>query len=213
MKLLTIAWSVYVLRYIFLIASVLWPASTSLKMANYLCIIASAVMLVIGTQSIIGKSPTKWPKIVGTIIGLWTIGILVQGMPIISAIISIFAFLSFSYIQMGIQILRQIQSYGIASRLVGWLFILWGIHQADYPLLRPIEWFAPWEFLIGSIFATTIAIGMILIYFERTHKSLHEKEERFNNVIESSQNWIWEVDATGIYTFASNHVMDMIGYA
>ena len=43
-------------------------------------------------------------------------------------------------------------------------------------------------------------------------KSLRESEERFQQVAENAQEWIWEVDAHGLYTYASPVVEKMFGY-
>ncbi|QXM08403.1 PAS domain S-box protein [Geomonas subterranea] len=213
LKLWAFAWGVHVCRYLFLILSVLWPANLVFKEINYLCIIASAVILLAGTRNFIGSAPGHGFTSTGTVLALWTIGTVSAGLSTLYTIIPIFAFLAFTYIRIGIQVLKQAEQGETASRVVGWLFIAWGIHQADYPLLRPIEWFAPWGFLIGSVLATGIAIGMILIYFERMHRGLQEKEMRHLNLIESSHNWIWEVDANACYTFASPQVKELLGYA
>ncbi|MBU5614205.1 PAS domain S-box protein [Geomonas azotofigens] len=213
MKLWALAWGVHVCRYLFLILSVLWPASLVFKQINHLFIIASAVMLLAGTRNFIGRPPAHAFAVTGATLALWSTGVLWAGLPAMYAIIPIFAFLAFTYIRIGMEVLKQVEPGETASRVVGWLFIAWGIHQADYPLLRPIEWFAPWGFLIGSVLATSIAIGMILIYFERTQRGLQEKEVRHLNLIESSHNWIWEVDADARYTFASPQVRELLGYA
>lgn len=43
--------------------------------------------------------------------------------------------------------------------------------------------------------------------------ALRESKERLQGIIESSGDWIWEVDANSIYTYASPRVMDLLGYA
>ncbi|MRR56200.1 MAG: PAS domain S-box protein [Deltaproteobacteria bacterium] len=213
MKLWAIAWGIHTCRYLFLIASTLLPASSILKEINYLCIIASAVVLLAGTSHFMGKPIGGKAFIIGILIAIWTVISISMSMPAMNAVIPIFAFLTFTYIHIGIQFLKNSASNELASRITGWLFIIWGIHQADYPILRPIEWFAPWGFLIGGILATTIAMGMILIYFERTQRALQAKDDRHNQLIESSHNWIWEVDANAVYTFASPQVRKLLGYA
>lgn len=42
---------------------------------------------------------------------------------------------------------------------------------------------------------------------------LRESRERFQALIESTSDWIWEVDAKGVYTYASPKVKDLLGYA
>jgi PAS domain S-box-containing protein len=43
-------------------------------------------------------------------------------------------------------------------------------------------------------------------------KSLRESEAKFRALVESSSDWIWEVDEQGIYTYSSPQVLDQLGY-
>ncbi len=47
---------------------------------------------------------------------------------------------------------------------------------------------------------------------KRMEKALQESEERFRQVAENSWEWIWEVDANGLYTYASPVVEGILGY-
>ncbi|MBT1076963.1 sensor histidine kinase [Geobacter grbiciae] len=212
MKLWVISWVLLELRYLFNIASVVLPDVGIFHLANYLMFIASAVFLIKGTRAFIGKPPERWSGMIAAVTALCTVIVIFLGMPVMMAVIPLFAFMALAYIYIGIQFLKQARHYGIGSRIVGGLFIVWGIHQADYPLLRPIEWIAPWGFLFGSVLTTSIAIGLIIIYFEKTQRILKEKDTRHSNLIESTSNWIWEIDADTVYTYASPQVKALLGY-
>ncbi len=41
---------------------------------------------------------------------------------------------------------------------------------------------------------------------------LRQSEERLRHIVESSNDWIWEVDAQGAYTYSSSHIEDLLGY-
>ncbi|MCX7146338.1 MAG: PAS domain S-box protein [Sulfuritalea sp.] len=41
---------------------------------------------------------------------------------------------------------------------------------------------------------------------------LRASEQRFQDIARASADWIWEVNAEGIYTFASDNVLDLLGY-
>lgn len=43
--------------------------------------------------------------------------------------------------------------------------------------------------------------------------ALKESEERFRNLVETTSDWIWEVDTRGIFTYVSPQVNDLLGYA
>lgn len=43
-------------------------------------------------------------------------------------------------------------------------------------------------------------------------KGLRESEEKFRSLVESSSDWIWEVDEHSVYTYSSPQVYDLLGY-
>jgi PAS domain S-box-containing protein len=47
---------------------------------------------------------------------------------------------------------------------------------------------------------------------KRTEEALRESKERFRSLVETSSDWIWEVDSRGFYTYASPKVKDILGY-
>ena len=48
---------------------------------------------------------------------------------------------------------------------------------------------------------------------QRIQRALQESEQRFRDIAGVSADWIWEVDAQGRYTYASESVKGMLGYA
>lgn len=42
---------------------------------------------------------------------------------------------------------------------------------------------------------------------------LRESEQRFRNLVETTSDWIWEVDENGLYTYASPQVKELLGHA
>ena len=44
-------------------------------------------------------------------------------------------------------------------------------------------------------------------------KALRESEEKFRSLVESSSDWIWEVNEQAVYTYSSPQVYDLLGYA
>ncbi len=44
-------------------------------------------------------------------------------------------------------------------------------------------------------------------------RALRASEERFRSIAEATQEWIWEIDADGLYTFCSPAVEAILGYA
>ena len=69
----------------------------------------------------------------------------------------------------------------------------------------------PWQEPDGTI-------GGIVIYSEditgrmKAEIALRESERRFQDIVEATADWIWEVDTAGRYTFVSESVFGLLGY-
>ena len=47
---------------------------------------------------------------------------------------------------------------------------------------------------------------------KQVEKSLRKNEERFKQVADNAQTWLWEVDSSGLYTYASSVLENVLGY-
>ena len=47
---------------------------------------------------------------------------------------------------------------------------------------------------------------------KKTEEKLQKSEEKYRSLIETTSDWIWEVDVNGIYTYSSPQVKDILGY-
>jgi PAS domain S-box-containing protein len=47
---------------------------------------------------------------------------------------------------------------------------------------------------------------------EANAQALQQSEARYRSMLESTSDWVWEVDAEGAFTFCSNKVLDLLGY-
>lgn len=71
-----------------------------------------------------------------------------------------------------------------------------------------------------DILSTVVALVLrnSLLYLEQEQvveqktRELRESEQRFRALVETSSDWIWEVDEKGRYTYASPKVKDLLGY-
>ena len=61
--------------------------------------------------------------------------------------------------------------------------------------------------------ATSFAeLAAVALKNSRTLELLENSERSFRSLVESTSDWIWAVDANGVYTYASPKVRDILGY-
>lgn len=60
----------------------------------------------------------------------------------------------------------------------------------------------------------TVLLSIILDVTEmrKTESALQEASQRFRQISESAREWVWEVDADGVYTYSSPMVEPLLGY-
>jgi PAS domain S-box-containing protein len=58
--------------------------------------------------------------------------------------------------------------------------------------------------------ASSLSITVVEAAIAR--EELRKSEERFRSLVETTSDWVWEVDANGVYTYASPRVQDLLGY-
>ncbi len=75
----------------------------------------------------------------------------------------------------------------------------------------------PWILPIGlgSLAAILLFISLSILFRYQVQvktKKLYKSEQRFRSLVESTSDWIWEVDPKGRYTFVSPKVEELLGY-
>ncbi|NOR58521.1 MAG: diguanylate cyclase [Sulfurimonas sp.] len=90
----------------------------------------------------------------------------------------------------------------------------WGlvVKQNYYTHIKPL-----YQTALMSTFAVVVLILFLYIilkkYDAKHRKKIEYSEHRFQQLVESSGDFIWEVNAYGVYNYASRQVEDILGYA
>lgn len=83
----------------------------------------------------------------------------------------------------------------------------------DESILERAKTSGPYGYLVKPIDKRELMIAIeMTLYRHRTEKKLKESEERFRSLVETSSDFIWEVDENIIYTYASPRIHDILGY-
>ena len=97
-------------------------------------------------------------------------------------------------------------------------FMVYAVPIQDRPWFRPLVFIVFTLILVFAVLAfiarRKLAINLHnleKIVNQRT-KDLRENEERLVNLIETSNDWIWEIDKNLIYTYSSSKVRNILGY-
>lgn len=132
------------LRYLALIGLVTLGKSLPLAIAYNLTTVLGALLVVAGAQIFAHGHARRWLGYPFAAGAAW--GALAPFSTLSPPAIAtpIFFLLGTAYIYVGVVFLRNsLPKHRPSVVLTSTLFILWGVHQYDYPILRFIEWFAP----------------------------------------------------------------------
>lgn len=169
-------WFMYSLRFIIhalVVQDVLPPGMIIVQQATSLI---SGYLFIFGTYLLLEKDFSKIWIFSASICFLWTVIATWLSFSFLLIHIPTAIFLALIFAVSGYAILKSENIKGTGKHITGWGLIIWGIHKADYPFLRPILWFAPWGYLLASILFLSTAIGILLIYFEKIRFALGKSE-------------------------------------
>lgn len=127
---------------------------------------SSAMVLAAGSLVFLGREARIQYVVVGIcLVVFWVLFAAVNQLEFVARTLPVYLFSGVVLLATGVLFWRKAPQGQAAFgyRLVGIVLVLWGLHRIDFPFLRPIEWFAPYGFVIATVLALTTAIGLILV--------------------------------------------------
>lgn len=208
LRIWSVAWLIYSIRYFFDLLSLTMGGSPILLLCNQLSAMVSGAFLVWGTYVFLGlRFPRAWIYLTAAGL-LWITIAVISDWPFILITIPTFAFLGAIMVWTGVVFVRTSRLDPLMRNVLGWAFILWGLHKLDYPLLRPVAWFAPWGFMIASILALIIAIGIILLYFKIAKSDLM----LFQFALDNIEDEVFLISSEGRFEYANQKACATLEY-
>ncbi len=177
----SIAWSIYVLRFVFLLLDLQSPSPVFLIL-NQTSSLLNGFFLLWGIYAWTEKRFSPYWFLILLAGPAWIVCTILTQQPFLLMSIPTFTLIGITNIFTGIVFMRNRNVDELGQWFVGIVFILWGIHKLDYPFLRPIEWLAPWGYLLGAFFSFFIALGFLVIYLDRNRRELFESRELLRSI-------------------------------
>lgn len=209
----TLGWGIYVLRYIFEILTFIYADQWLLIIINQLTILGSTFFLVLGTFVLIGKEIKQIYLHAVRVDVVWILLSVICGLPLAFISLPTFILTGFSYIWIGVMLLYARVINGVGRVILGWTFIIWGIHKLDYPMVMTLLGYGAWGYLISAIMSFTAAAGILILYFDKVRNDLKNSEEKFRLYYEKIPMGFQSLDEFGNIIDVSDVWLDILGYS
>ncbi|PLX66925.1 MAG: hypothetical protein C0602_10890 [Denitrovibrio sp.] len=126
-----------------------------------------------------------------------------------------FAISSVVFIYSGVILYIYAGKHTVGGKIAGVTLFIWGLHKADYPIVKNIEWLLPFGYQISTIFTMLTACGIILMHFEKSKQENSSRNNFFRNIAETSKDIVFFVDINPELTlqYISPSVEKITGYS
>lgn len=214
MRLWALSWTLYSVRLGLELLILFAGALPALQILTHIANTASGLYLILGSYVFVGKRFSKIWIYAGGFAILWAASAVLFGLSFLYTTLPVFLFLAAVYISTGRAFLRTRNLLRVGRIIVGWSFIGWGIHKINYPFIRPIEWLALWGYLLAALFSFAVAIGILLIYYQKMRDDLMESNERFRSMFNNNHAVMMLIDpATGNIVDANPAACEYYGWS
>lgn len=171
--------------------------------------------LIWGTYDFAGRQlPLKMILSAAGILLLTDIGAIL-GLPLILLVLPNVLIYGLIYIQIGLFLFRNLETHGYGPKITAMAFIITGIFQFLFPVMRPDAGSAHWGYIIDGFLRLVIAVGFLLTYFEKARYDLAKKEAQFRLLAENAKDIIFRFNLypQPHFDYISPSVKDISGFS
>ncbi|SCM82551.1 PAS sensor protein [uncultured Sporomusa sp.] len=184
------------------------------QIALQLIITTNYALLVFATSKFLGRKMHKgWYYGAICISILSTIAIFLEA-PFLAKALPPIVYVAFVYFWHGWMFMHLPNNKGWGNTAVSLAFIGLGIHTLDMPFLITVKWFAPWGFIISGTLRFIIALGILMLYLERTFRDLATKEKQYRLLADNAADTIYlcKLKPVPKVTYVSPSIVKLTGY-
>lgn len=200
-----VSWLILFSRYVIFDAGLLpWKESTLGLTAYQVLIFISVLLFIWGTHNFMNKPLNNWWLYGTIIISIVSAGLNILFSSLVYKLLLPIFICCFIGIWVGLTYIRHFKLQGIGHLITGYAYILWSLLNFSMPFAINITWFSPWGYLLGGILRLAIAVGTLMVYFEKTRADLTDKETQYRLLAENA------VDIIYFYRFFPEEKLDYI---
>ena len=160
----TLAFALFLLRIVIIVA---FLATSDRTWLFWHQVVTGWTALALLWAAVVFAHAAVWKARYGIIVAfppLWSYVAVIKLDNFQLAAIPAVAFLSVATLWTGGVLLRyrRAETRG-ASTLLGWTFLLWGVHHLDYPVLRARGAWSPWGYYLDILFLLAVGAGILLL--------------------------------------------------
>jgi len=187
-----ISWGIFFTRILFFDYGFFnWKVSV-LGFTIYQALISlNGLMFVWGTYIFINKPYKRYWLYGGIGVFLVSFTFTVMSMPMLYKLLPPLLYGGAILIKTGLIFIRKLPIKGIGNQLTGYAFIGWGLLTILMPYTITIAWLSPWCYLAAGYLRLIIALGILLVYFEKTRSDLALKESQYRLLAENAVDVIY----------------------
>ncbi len=209
----TWGWAFYFFRFLSIYLHELGISDNELYyLGAQLFSLISLVFLLWGALLFVDSKPNHLWLVFPVLLGFWTIFAFLRGFS--TLLISSPNHITFGalYTIIGIIFFRRKDWPGLERRILGIVFILWGLHKMNYPFLRQNEILSSWGYLLGAFFSIFSAIWLVVTYLRITWQRLQVSEKKYRDIVHTAQTAIITLDLKGNITFVNEYTEALFGF-
>ncbi len=210
----TFSWLCYSLRFLFQILILLHQPTTLLMFGYQLSTLVSGYLMILGSYLWFQQKVIRPLAYLFPLLCFWILIASILTLQPLAMTIPTHVFLGCGYIWTGFQFITSPRITSIGRSLVGWAFIVWGLHKLDFPFLSEVPWFVPWGYLLAGLLSFCVSMGFLILFYERTKLSLLESEEKYKKLYELESDAIFLIEnETGNILEVNTAACKMYGYS
>ncbi|MGL4370180.1 MAG: sensor histidine kinase, partial [Spirochaetota bacterium] len=208
-----VCWFLHGLRFLSGILGQVTGFAAVFDVAYHSFSVAGSFFLLYGCYLLSGRKISGIWKYLTALILIWIFVSIPMKLDFAVITVPVYFFIAAVHFLSGVLILKSRFLNTFAKYLVSVTLILWGVHFADYPFLRPFPDAAPFGYMAGFIFKITLAVGFLLLYFYQARCELALEREKFRFLAENTTDVISSMNLYGNLTYMSPSVSRHTGYS